>query len=51
VFDGEKATEELIKEKTGGKTIVIPFDENIKKMKCPFSGKEAKHVVYVARSL
>lgn len=49
VFDGK--CDELIKEKTGGKTLVIPFDEELKEKKCPFSGKEAKHIVYVAKSL
>lgn len=52
VFDGSEETEEIIKDKTGGKPLVIPFKGKPKKgKKCPFSGKKAKEVVYVAKSL
>ena len=52
IFDGRKETDDIIKEKTGAKTLVIPFDEKKPaKMKCPFSGNDAKHEVYIAKSL
>ncbi len=52
IFDREKDTDEIIKAQTGGKTIIIPFDEVPKKgAKCPFTGNEAKAVVYIAKSL
>lgn len=52
IFDGQKTTDDIIKAETGAKTLVIPFDEKTPKgKKCPFSGNEAKHEVYIARSL
>ena len=52
VFDGSKNTDELINEKIGAKTLVIPFDEELKKKTlCPFSKNTAKHYVFVAKSL
>ncbi|MBW2987961.1 proline--tRNA ligase [Candidatus Woesearchaeota archaeon] len=52
VYDGARETDEIIKEKTGAKTLVIPFKEKLKQgLRCPFSGNPAKHVVYIARSL
>ena len=52
VFDGEKETDEIIKDKTTGKTLVIPFNSKVKKgEKCPFTGKPAKYEIYIAKSL
>ena len=52
IFDGNKETDDLIKEMTSAKTLVIPFDENKPDgLKCPFSGNPAKHEVYIAKSL
>jgi prolyl-tRNA synthetase family I len=51
-FCDEPATDELIKEKTGAKTLNIPFDEKIPAgAVCPFSGKPATDIVFVAKSL
>ena len=52
VFDGAKATDEVIKDETTGKTLVIPFEDDVPlKATCPFTGNQAKHVVYIAKSL
>lgn len=51
VFDGSGEVEELLKENSSGKILVIPFDEKLKQKVCPFTKKEAKHVIYVAKSL
>ncbi|MFW6231276.1 MAG: proline--tRNA ligase [Nanoarchaeota archaeon] len=51
VYDGTIETEDIIKDQTTGKTLVIPFDAKKPDKACPFSGKPAKHEVYLARSL
>ncbi len=52
VFSGEKEADEIIREKTGGKTLVIPFDSKITAHKtCPFTGHVAKYQIYIAKSL
>ena len=52
VFDGKKETDDIIKDKTSGKTLVIPFDSKIKKGEiCPFTGEPAKFEIYIAKSL
>ena len=51
-FDGREQTDEIIKDRTTGKTLNIPFNEKPKTgAVCPFSGNPAKHVVYIAKSL
>jgi len=51
-YDGTIETEDILKDKTTGKTLVIPFEEeDVSKLKCPFSNNSAKHIVYVAKSL
>ncbi|MFH1174149.1 MAG: proline--tRNA ligase [archaeon] len=51
-FSDSPETDELIKEKTGAKTLNIPFNEKIPAgATCPFSGKPATNIVFVAKSL
>jgi prolyl-tRNA synthetase len=48
----DKSTDEIVREKTGGKTLCVPFDEAAPEGEtCPFSGKKATCWVYVAKSL
>jgi prolyl-tRNA synthetase len=51
VFDGSKEAEEIIKENSSGKTLVIPFDSSVNNKKCPFTKNTAKYEIYLARSL
>jgi len=47
---GLKECEDAIKEKTGAKALVIPFEQPKKKGKCAFCGKEAEYSVYFGKS-
>ncbi|QXM07284.1 proline--tRNA ligase [Crassaminicella indica] len=47
---GDRACEERIKAETGATIRCIPFEQEDLGNKCHFCGKEAKHMVYVARA-
>lgn len=47
---GQRDCEDDIKEKTGAKALVIPFDQPKKYGKCVQCGKEAKYSVYFGKS-
>ena len=49
-WDGNKETEQAIKDETKATIRVIPFDENPKDMLCIYSGKPAKHEVIFAKA-
>ena len=49
-WDGSAKTESIIKEETKATIRCIPFKQNIKNLKCIFSGKEAKFEVIFAKS-
>ncbi len=51
-YDGDGATDDMIRETTGGKTLCIPFGKHPEAgAVCVFSGKPARHVVYIGKSL
>jgi prolyl-tRNA synthetase len=51
-YDDDGATDDIIRERTGGKTLCIPFDKHPPTgAQCIFSGKPATHVVYIGKSL
>lgn len=51
-FDGSSNAEDILKEKSTGKTLVIPFEgDGVKDKKCPFTKNPAKHIIYVSKSL
>ena len=49
-WDGNKETEQAIKDETKATIRVIPFDENPKDLLCIYSGKPAKHEVIFAKA-
>jgi len=49
-WDGTAKTELIIKEQTKATIRCIPFEQNIKNLKCIFSGKAAKFEVIFAKS-
>ena len=50
-WDGTTESEDWIKDKTGGAKILCIIDEKPKSSsKCVYSGKPAKHIVYIAKS-
>ena len=49
-WDGNKETEQAIKNETKATIRVIPFDENPKDLLCIYSGKPAKHEVIFAKA-
>jgi len=50
-WDGTLKSEDLIKDETGGAKILCITDETPKPgAKCVYSGKKAKHMVYIAKS-
>jgi prolyl-tRNA synthetase family I len=50
-YDGSAETDDLIRELTTGKTLCVPFDKHLTATMCPFTGRPARHVVYIAKSL
>ncbi len=51
-YDGEASTDELIRERTGGKAICLPFGKIPPEgASCPFTGRPATHMVLVGKSL
>jgi prolyl-tRNA synthetase len=50
-YDGHIETDEAIREKTGGKTLCMPFDKQAHGKRCPFTGNAGTHLVYIAKSL
>lgn len=47
---GDEACEEAIKAETGATIRCIPFEQETLSDTCPFCGKKAKHMVYLARA-
>jgi len=51
-YDGTAATDDKIREQTGGKTLCVPFAQYPPEGTiCVFSGAPASHVVYIGKSL
>ncbi len=49
-WDGDAATETIVKDETKATIRCIPFDEQTKGLKCIYSGKPAKHEVIYAKA-
>ena len=49
-WDGTKETESLIKQETKATIRCIPFNQNLKDLKCIYSNKPAKYEVVFARA-
>ncbi len=50
-YFSDSTTDDIIREKTAGKTLCSPFEDLTKDYVCPFTGKPATHYVYIAKSL